>query len=54
MVPTKEQLEANLTQLVMQRSQFKDQIEVIEKQIPVISGQLQLLAAIAAEEVIED
>ena len=44
-VPTKEGLEAQLTSLVIQRSQLKDQVEGIEKQMPVISGMLQLLAA---------
>jgi phage shock protein A len=43
-VPTKEQLEAQLTQLILQRSQMKDQIEQIEKQIPVLQGMVQLLA----------
>jgi len=44
-VPTKEQLEGQLTQLVMQRSQLKDQIEAIEKQMPTLSAMLQLLGA---------
>jgi hypothetical protein len=44
----------------MQRSNAKDQIEQIEKQMPVINGMIQLLqaqeaaAAQAAEEVTED
>ncbi len=60
-VPSKEQLEAQLTQLVVQRSQLKDQIEQIERQLPSINALVQLLAAQAAaaeqasaEEVIED
>jgi hypothetical protein len=59
-VPTREQLESQLTQLVLQRSNAKDQIEQIEKQMPVINGMIQLLqaqeaaAAQAAEEVTED
>jgi len=44
-VPTKEQLQAQSTQLVVQRSQLKDQIEAIEKQLPVINGMIQLLTA---------
>ena len=59
-VPTREQLEAQLTQLVVQRSQLKDQVEQIEKQLPTISALVQLLTAqeaearAKAEEVIED
>jgi len=44
-LPTREQLEAQLTQLAVQRSQLKDQVEQIEKQLPVINGMVQLLAA---------
>lgn len=60
-VPSKEQLEAQLTQLVVTRSQLKDQVEQIEKQLPTVSSMIQLLSAqeavaeaAAAEEVIED
>jgi phage shock protein A len=60
-VPTREQLEQQLTQLVLQRSQLKDQIEQIEKQMPSLNALVQLLAAqeavaeaAAAEEVTED
>jgi len=59
-VPTREQLEAQLTALVMQRSQLKDHVEAIEKQMPAISAMVQLLAAqeaqakAKAEEVIVD
>jgi len=59
-VPTKEQLVQAITQMVMQRSQAKDQIDAIEKQMPVLQGQLQLLNAQEAQaeqakaEVIED
>lgn len=48
-VPTLEQLEANLTQLVLQRAQFKDGVEQIEKQMAVVHGQVQLLHAQAAK-----
>jgi len=48
-VPTKEQLTGQLQQLIMQRSQFKDQIEQIEKQLPVIQGMIQLLDGQEAE-----
>lgn len=44
-LPTKEGLEAQLTQLALQRAQLKDQIENIEKQLPVISSLIQLLGA---------
>ena len=55
-VPTTEQLTAQITNLVVQRSQAKDQIEQIERMLPVLQAQLQLLNAQAAvaEEVIED
>ena len=42
-VPTKEQLQAQLNGLIIQRSQAKDQIESIERQLPVITGMIQLL-----------
>lgn len=45
MAPTKKELETQLSGLVMQRSQFKDQIEQIERMMSVVQGQLQLLAA---------
>jgi len=45
MVPTREQLEAQLTGLVVQRSQLKDQVEQIEKQMPSIASMVQLLTA---------
>jgi hypothetical protein len=44
-VPTREELESQLTGLVMQRSQLKDQIEMVEKQMPTLNGMIQLLAA---------
>jgi phage shock protein A len=44
-VPTREQLETQLSQLVLQRSQLKDQVEVIERQIPTVSALIQLLGA---------
>jgi hypothetical protein len=59
-VPTKEQLESQLTQLVLQRSNLKDQIEQIEKQMAPVVAMVQLLGAqeavaqAAADEVIED
>ena len=52
-VPTKEQLEAQLTGLVMQRSQLKDQIEAIERQMPTVSAMLSLLAAQEAQAKVE-
>ena len=55
-VPTKEQLTAQITNLVVQRSQAKDQIEQIESVIPVLQGQLQLLNAQdeGAKEILKD
>ena len=55
-VPTVEQLTAQITNLVVQRSQAKDQVEQIERTLPILQAQLQLLNAQAAvaEEVIED
>ena len=50
-LPTKDGLEAQLTQLIVQRSQLKDQIEAVEKQLPVVSSMLQLL--VAQEEIAE-
>lgn len=44
-VPTMQELTAQITQLVMNRSSAKDAIEGFEKQIPVLQGQLQLLMA---------
>lgn len=44
-VPTVESLTAQITQLILQRSQFKDQIEQVEKIMPVLQAQLQLLQA---------
>lgn len=44
-VPTKEQLTAAITNMIVQRSQAKDQIEAIEKQLPILQVQLQLLQA---------
>ena len=48
-VPTRTELEAQLTQLVMQRSQMKDQIEGIEKAMTPLSAMIQLLTAQEAE-----
>ena len=55
-VPTKEQLTAAVTNMIVQRAQAKDTIEQIERQLPVLQGQLQLLNAQeqAAAETIED
>jgi len=44
-VPTQEQLQAQANQLIIRRSGLKDQIEQIEKQLPVITAMVQLLAA---------
>jgi hypothetical protein len=48
-VPTKEQLTAAITNMIVQRANAKDQIEQIERQLPVLQGQLQLLNAQDAE-----
>ncbi len=48
-VPTRAELEAQLTQLVLQRCQLKDQVEQIEKQMPAVNAMVQLLAAQEAE-----
>ena len=55
-VPTKEQLTAQITSLIVQRAQAKDQVEQIEKVLPVVQGQLQLLNAQeeVAGQVLED
>lgn len=44
-VPTRAELETQLTQLVVQRSQLKDQVEQIERQMPSIASMVQLLSA---------
>lgn len=44
-VPTQEQLTAQISQITSARSLAKDQIEVFEKQLPVLTGMLQLLQA---------
>jgi len=60
MIPTREQLESQLTGLIVQRSQLKDQVEKIERQMPSIASMVQLLTAqeakaqADAEKVIED
>jgi hypothetical protein len=48
-VATKVQLEAQLTQLALQRSSLKDQIELIEKQMAVTNGVVTYLQAQEAE-----
>ena len=54
-VPTAEQITAQITNLIVQRSQAKDQIEQIERTLPIMQGQLQLLnAQAAAAEVTKD
>ncbi len=56
-VPTKEQLILQSSNLVCQRSQLKDKIEEIERQLPVIGGMIQLLSAqeaLAIEEINKD
>lgn len=52
-VPTVEQITSAITNLIVQRSQMKDQVENIEKQLPMLQGQLQLLQAQAAEKAAE-
>lgn len=44
-LPTVESLTAQISQMILQRSQAKDQIEQIERVLPVLQGQLQLLQA---------
>ncbi len=44
-VPTREQLEAQLTSMAMKRSQMKDEVEVLEKQMPSIAAMIQLLTS---------
>jgi phage shock protein A len=56
-VPTREQLEAQLTQMALQRATLKDQIESIEKQMSIVNSMIQLLTAqeqAAKAEVIKD
>ncbi len=52
-VPTKEQLEAAVTQMLLQRGALKEQLEQLDKQIVPVQAQLQLLQAqeaVAAQE----
>ena len=49
-VPTIESITAQITNMIVQRSQAKDQVEQIEKVLPVLQGQLQLLQAQAQAE----
>lgn len=42
-VPTVEQLTQAITQMIMQRSQARDTVDQIEKQLPALQAQLQLL-----------
>ena len=49
-VPTIESITAQITNMIVQRSQAKDQVEQIEKVLPVLQGQLQLLQAQAQVE----
>ena len=44
-VPTADQLSQAVTQMILQRSEAKDKIEHIERQLPVLQAQLQLLNA---------
>ena len=44
-VPTADQLSQAVTQMILQRSEAKDKIEQIERQLPVLQAQLQLLNA---------
>ena len=58
-IPTRQELEAQLTGLVVTRSQMKDQVEAIERDMAIVSGQVQLLGAQEAKakadaEAIED
>jgi phage shock protein A len=54
-VPTIEQLTQAITQLALQRANAKDQIEQLERQLPVLQAQLQLLQAQEQAEVpVED
>lgn len=48
-VPTLEQLQAQLTQLIVQRSTAKDQVEQFDKQLPVLNALVQVLTAQAEE-----
>ena len=49
MAPTIQQLTEAVTNLILQRSMAKDQIENIEKQMAVVQAQLNLLQQQAAE-----
>jgi len=55
-VPTAEQLTQAITSMIMQRSQARDTMDQIEKQLPVLQGQLALLNAqkAAAEASVKD
>lgn len=44
-LPTVESLTAQITNMVVQRAQAKDQVEAIERTLPILQAQLQLLQA---------
>jgi hypothetical protein len=44
-LPTVESLTAQITNMVVQRAQAKDQVEAIERTMPILQAQLQLLQA---------
>jgi protein subunit release factor A len=48
-LPTVESLTAQITNMVVQRAQAKDQVEAIERTMPILQAQLQLLQAQKAE-----
>lgn len=48
-VPSIEQLTQAITQMILQKSQARDVLEAIDKQLPVLQGQLQLLQKQAQE-----
>jgi len=48
-LPSKDEVQAQLTQLILQRANFKDQIEQIEKQVVPLQTILQVLTAQEAE-----
>jgi hypothetical protein len=48
-VPTKDQLVAQASQMIIQRATLKDQVDQIEKQLPTVQALIQLLTAQEAE-----
>lgn len=53
-VPSIEELQKQITQLMLQRSQMKEQVEQVDRQLPVLNGMLQILVSQAEQESVKD